>query len=75
MRRLKKVAAIVSLAMVICMGASVSALAGTQEVPGISVGVGVETPDGNANANATVTGVIETPGFSELILFAVNLIM
>jgi hypothetical protein len=68
MRRLKKVAAIVSLAVVISMGASV-ALAGTIEAPGHSVRMAVGTSD------ASVTGVVEAPGFDETILITIMLMM
>lgn len=68
MRRLKKVAAIVFLAMVISTGADVS-LAGTQESPGHSVRIMSETSD------ASETGVIEAPGFEEIILFTMMLMM
>ena len=68
MRRLKKVAAIVSLAVVLSTGANV-ALAGTQESPGHSVRVATEAP------GASVTGVIEAPGFDEIILFTMMLMM
>jgi hypothetical protein len=68
MRRLKKIAAIVSLVMVISTGANV-ALAGTQEQPGHSIRVTAETSD------ASATGVIETPGFDEIILFTMMLMM
>ncbi|HVG35372.1 MAG TPA: hypothetical protein VM911_20060 [Pyrinomonadaceae bacterium] len=72
MRRLKKVAAIVSLVMVISTGANV-ALAGTQETPGHSLRIATEgTTD---NANVRMTGVMETPGFDEIILFAMMLMM
>jgi hypothetical protein len=72
MRRLKKVAAIVSLMMVISMGANV-ALAGTQETPGHSFRMAAEvTTD---EADVSMTGVIETPGFDEIILFAMMLMM
>jgi len=72
MRRLKKVAAIVSLMMVISMGANV-ALAGTQETPGYSLRVTTEVTTDEADMSAT--GVMETPGFDEMILFAMTLIM
>jgi hypothetical protein len=69
MRRLKKVAAIVSLWMVISMSASFSALAGTQEQPGHSLRITAEAP------GVSATGVIETPGFDEIILFTMMLMM
>jgi hypothetical protein len=68
MRRLKKVAAIVSLAMVMSTGANV-ARAGTVEAPGHSIRITAETSD------ASITGVIESPGFDELILFTMMLMM
>lgn len=70
MERLKKLTVIVLLAVIMCMGASVPALAGTSEAPG--------TPAGTSEApgiTVTVSGTIEAPGFTETILFMAALIM
>lgn len=68
MRRLKNVAAIVSLVLIAGTSANV-ALAGTQESPGHSVRMMAETSD------ASGTGVIEAPVFDEIILFTMMLMM
>ena len=68
MRRLKKVAAIVSLVLIAGTSANV-ALAGTQEAPGHSLLVTAEASD------ASTTGIIQTPGYDEIILFTMMLMM
>jgi len=63
MKRLKKVAAIVSLLMLISVSAP-HALAGA-----------VETPGSPVHAQFEVTGAVETPGFTDVIIFMATLIM
>ena len=74
MRRLKKVAVVVWLAIAIGTSANV-ALGGTQEAPGNNLYVTVESSGTVESPGATVNGVTETPGFDEIILFTVTLIM
>jgi hypothetical protein len=64
MKRLKKVAAIVSLLMLISVSAP-HALAGAVETPGIYV----------PSVQVEVSGAVETPGFTAVILFMAKLIM
>ena len=66
MERLKTLTAIVSLAIIMGMGASAPALAGTTEAPGTPV---------PGTITVTVNGTVEAPGFTEAILFMVALIM
>ena len=65
MKRLKKVAAIVSLLMLISVSAP-HALAGAVETPGRTV---------SGEVGAEATGAVETPGFTDVILFMATLIM
>jgi hypothetical protein len=63
MKRLKKVAAIVSLLMLLSVSAP-HALAGAVETPGVAI-----------SEQAEVSGAVETPGFTAVILFMATLIM
>jgi hypothetical protein len=62
MKRLKKVAAIVSLLMLLSVSAP-HALAGAVETPGVISG------------QVEVNGAVETPGFAAVIIFMATLIM
>lgn len=62
MKRLKKVAAIVSLLMLIGVSAP-HARAGAVETPGYIYG------------DVEVTGAVETPGFTEVLILMATLIM
>ena len=68
MKVLKKVMAVVSLVLVMSMGAQV-ALAGVSETPGARLYGTMETP------GVTLSAVGESPGFAEIILFMATLIM
>ncbi|MBA3805397.1 MAG: hypothetical protein H0X14_06760 [Acidobacteria bacterium] len=68
MKALKKVLVIVSLMLVMSMGAQ-AALAGVSETPGARLCGTGETP------GVTRSGVGESPGFIEAILFMATLVM
>ena len=63
MKRLRKLAAVLLLGVVMSMGAGLGR-ASTTELPGLSV---------NVSASVTANGVSETPGLMEAIIFMLTL--